>query len=714
MAGTDSESVVSSSLATDLSSEIGTIMDQVRWNETNEAAINNARISFVQMQSQSASSSLPLQSPSSSLPLQSPLSSLPLQPQIQHGRTGSNAVTADIPTIIDARSSSTCLKPDMGSMSSYSRMPSSSGPAQRCHVAWTGSKDGGQTEHATSGTAFTTANSHSDSNSNHRRSHGPLTADSLFIKPPSTYLGQKVASTSHTAQSLKPDPQQHRISTDRATGVPEYSTLGNRLDNRGYPTSRLDGNEDSLSKNIHRLLDQTTRSEQPNVQKPPILHPTRLNTVEDRRFDSLEKSVSSLKDQLQEIMQTLPSSSNGIHPYPSLHNSRQEKNYHYKQQSLDQERQTARTVQNVSDKLSRVFDDLDTLKKEMRPHSPQQVPLVGSQHVDSNPTYNPSHLTGEARPNLHGTLASSSLSSEHAAASKTSFRHNSTSTSPSKRPSLFEPTSSLNSQLRGDGAFNSTSALPLQTPITADIQTYVQQQIKLAISDFEKKYLEDIVSSVLKCVEPRIIHIVNMRIQQTTKKIRWKQRSSSPPVSDQKEGPIQTHPQQPQPYLCKSDTLSSQRQVSIHMNDPKSKNSAFSHGPDYREEQLEATAGDSSNDISNNRGTDSTTQKHSTSPVPRSRHIRNIDGDVEILISKLKSKLDRKAKLARDANQHHPARSSLLDPLGFNSNDMELRDNARSATLTHSYLQQVISPPKRRTTYSKPTLASQMKSKPFR
>ncbi|KAJ1343769.1 hypothetical protein BSLG_001661 [Batrachochytrium salamandrivorans] len=525
-------------------------------------------------------------------------------PQIQHGRTGSNAVTADIPTIIDARSSSTCLKPDMGSMSSYSRMPSSSGPAQRCHVAWTGSKDGGQTEHATSGTAFTTANSHSDSNSNHRRSHGPLTADSLFIKPPSTYLGQKVASTSHTAQSLKPDPQQHRISTDRATGVPEYSTLGNRLDNRGYPTSRLDGNEDSLSKNIHRLLDQTTRSEQPNVQKPPILHPTRLNTVEDRRFDSLEKSVSSLKDQLQEIMQTLPSSSNGIHPYPSLHNSRQEKNYHYKQQSLDQERQTARTVQNVSDKLSRVFDDLDTLKKEMRPHSPQQVPLVGSQHVDSNPTYNPSHLTGEARPNLHGTLASSSLSSEHAAASKTSFRHNSTSTSPSKRPSLFEPTSSLNSQLRGDGAFNSTSALPLQTPITADIQTYVQQQIKLAISDFEKK----------------------------------------------------THPQQPQPYLCKSDTLSSQRQVSIHMNDPKSKNSAFSHGPDYREEQLEATAGDSSNDISNNRGTDSTTQKHSTSPVPRSRHIRNIDGDVEILISKLKSKLDRKAKLARDANQHHPAR----------------------------------------------------------
>eukprot|EP00842_Homolaphlyctis_polyrhiza_P003773 jgi/Hompol1/4397/HPOL_001047-RA len=105
--------------------------------------------------------------------------------------------------------------------------------------------------------------------------------------------------------------------------------------------------------------------------------------------------------------------------------------------------------------------------------------------------------------------------------------------------------------------------------------------------------------------------------------------------------------------------------------------------------------------------------------------------------SKKLAKLDHKARLVRELNQQQSARAAaLVDPLGSVYSDIELREASRSNGVSKTaapataaveaksaspslsaadlHIARATGSPKRKTTFSKPTLASQMKTRAFR
>ncbi|KAK5673353.1 hypothetical protein QVD99_000803 [Batrachochytrium dendrobatidis] len=450
---------------------------------------------------------------------------------------------------------------------------------------------------------------------------------------------------------------------------------------------------------IHSATNHQIPKSDPTIQQQPseinqcasdpLYRPHQHGINSDSfRLESLETSVALLRNQIQELLVSLskPNHANNQSDEQSYHPSIYGSLSNPLRNRVEKEKSNANTVREVSIKLSQVFDDLDTLKKEMRPSSPvpTQTPVTNLHQYTSNTVGSSFVQTLPKDPPLK------------LQPSKISFRHSVSGSLPSKEHMLHD---SISPKLQQTDSQLSS----LHHSITVEIQIYVQQQIKLAISSFENVQMAAMFKAEISDLEHRIMNAIDAKLLQSAKRVRWEQQHSH----DNATQNVEQHSSNLYEESCLPRSIPFVGKASHTTVDRD--NGQYQTGMQYKQDGLktENNAGNTDKET-----TPSLNNRRSVSPVTQTR---NIDGDVEMLISKLKSKLDHKAKLARGVTQYQLTQSALVDPLGSAYNDMELRERARTTPQTHSYTQKASnSPSKKRTTYSKPTLASQMKSKPFR
>ncbi|KAI8927197.1 hypothetical protein BC831DRAFT_453164 [Entophlyctis helioformis] len=512
---------------------------------------------------------------------------------------------------------------------------------------------------------------------------------------------------------------------------------------------------------------QTHRDRTPTPGQPH-------NQPETQRFQIIEKSIQGLKNQFEQILSKIPSTASpsapsGTQTLPSSNPQDQQAASSAESHTADQ------TMHDLSKKLSKAFQDLDSLQKEVtRPPSPPPppppMPLQSQQHL-------PSSQPSNAASHYHSFLS-------QAQPTHVSF------------PTRLPHSSSIHQQDDLDAA--------IPPDLLPHIQLYIRREIDTALSTFQRDQMLKYVSAASSEIERRVLVSLDAKLQAWSDRIQSlesREGKSAARVagrdkvasgrggtsSPKKQHKVRWHgvPRRtatPQHRVRHSDSdLDSQ---DGHEMDGGS--SDADNGENKEEDEGASDEGTIEDDTAGHRGKSTSGKQHKQHPVddqavgrrtrvrstdamrpdyhytassPQSqghsqqrqqqqqqqqqakvqsqskaaKDSRDVDGDVEVLLSKLKAKLDHKSKLVRELSHQQVLRTAAVDPLGSAYSDIELREVSRSgssgpaATSTtaaagpgmgsgHPYIDRMSAGPasRKRASYNKPTLASQLKTKSFR